>query len=59
MTQQQAVLLREADLPRADRGNGASTTRLVNQSCGSQSMMFFLERFYLSVMQVAEVGTRR
>ena len=25
MTQQQAVLLREADLPRADRGNGAST----------------------------------
>ena len=39
MTQQQAVLLREADLPRADRGNGASTTRLVNQSCGSQSMI--------------------
>ena len=39
MTQQQAVLLREADLPRADRGNGASTTRLVNRSCGSQSMI--------------------
>ncbi len=39
MTQQQAVLLRETDLPRADRGNGASTTRLVNQSCGSQSMI--------------------
>jgi len=39
MTQQQAVLLREADLPRADRGNGASTTRLVNRSCGSKSMI--------------------
>ena len=39
MTQQQAVLLREADLPRADRGNGATTTRLVNRSCGSQSMI--------------------
>ena len=39
MTQQQAVLLREADLPCADRGNGASTTRLVNRSCGSQSMI--------------------
>ncbi len=39
MTQQQAVLLRENDLPRADRGNGASTTRLVNWSCGSQSMI--------------------
>ena len=39
MTQQQAVLLREADLPRADSGNCASTTRLVNQSCGSQSMI--------------------
>ena len=39
MTQRQAVLLREADLPRADRGNGASATRLVNWSCGSQSMI--------------------
>ena len=39
MTQQQAVLLCEADLPRADRGNGATTTRLVNRSCGSQSMI--------------------
>ena len=39
MTQQQAVLLCEADLPRADRGNGASTTRLVNRSCGWQSMI--------------------
>ena len=39
MTQQQAVMLREADLPRADRGNGASTTRLINRSCGSQSMI--------------------
>jgi quercetin dioxygenase-like cupin family protein len=39
MTQQKAILSREADLPRADRGNGASTTRLVNQSCGSQSMI--------------------
>ena len=39
MTQQQAVLLREADLPRADCGNGASSTRLVNQSFGSQSMI--------------------
>ena len=39
MTQQQAVLLREADLPRADRGNGATTTRLVNWSCGSHSMI--------------------
>ena len=39
MTQQQAVLLRETDLPRSDRGNGASTTRLVNRSCGSQSMI--------------------
>ena len=29
MTQQQAVLLREADLPRANRGNGATTTRLL------------------------------
>ena len=42
MTQQQAVLLREADLPRADRGNGASTTRLVNRSCGSQSMINYI-----------------
>ena len=39
MIQQQAVLLCEADLPRADHGNGASTTRLVNWSCGSQSMI--------------------
>ena len=39
MTQQQAVLLLEADLPRADRGSGASTTRLVNRSCSSQSMI--------------------
>ena len=39
MTQRQAVLLREADLPRADFGNGASTTCLVNRSCGSQSMI--------------------
>ena len=39
MTQQQAVLLREVDLPSADRGNGATTTRLVNRSCGSQSII--------------------
>ena len=39
MTQQQAVLLREADLPLADRGNAASTIRLVNWSFGSQSMI--------------------
>ena len=39
MTPQQVVLLRESNLPRADRGNGASTTRLVNRSCGSQSMI--------------------
>jgi mannose-6-phosphate isomerase-like protein (cupin superfamily) len=39
MTQQQAVLLREVDLPSADRGNGATTARLVNRSCGSQSMI--------------------
>ena len=39
MTQKQAGLLRDDDLPRADRGNGASTTRLVNRSCGSQSMI--------------------
>ena len=39
MTQQQVVLFRESDQPRADRGNGASTTRLVNRSCGSQSMI--------------------
>ena len=39
MTQQQAVLLREADLPRADRGSGASTTRLISRSYGSQSMI--------------------
>ena len=39
MTQQQAVLLREADLPHADLGNCASTTRLVNRPCGSQSMI--------------------
>ena len=38
MTQQQAVLLRDADLPRADRGNVTSITRLVNRSCCSQSM---------------------
>jgi putative monooxygenase len=34
-----ALLLREADLPRADRGNGASTTRFVSRACGSQSML--------------------
>ena len=39
MTQQTAVLLREANLPRADHGNDASTTRLVNRPCGSQSMI--------------------
>ena len=39
MTPQQVVLLRESDQPRTDRGNGASTTRLVNRSCGSQSMI--------------------
>jgi quercetin dioxygenase-like cupin family protein len=39
MTKQQAFLLREDDLPRADRGNGATTTRFVNRSCGSQSMI--------------------
>ena len=39
MTKQQAFLLREADLPRADRGNGSTTTRLVNRSCGSQLMI--------------------
>jgi len=38
-TNQQAVLLREADLPRADRGGGASTTLLVNRACGSESMI--------------------
>ena len=39
MTQQQAVFLSESGLPRADRGNGATTTRFVNRSCGSQSMI--------------------
>ena len=39
MTKQQAVLLREADLSPAGRGDGATTLRLVNQSCGSQSMI--------------------
>ena len=39
MTQQQAGLLFEADLPRANRGNGASSTRLGNRSRGSQSMI--------------------
>ena len=39
MIQQQAVLSREADLQRADRGKSASTTRLVNQSCGSRLMI--------------------
>jgi hypothetical protein len=39
MNQQQAVLLRQDDLPRVDRGNGTTTTRLVNRSCGSQSMV--------------------
>jgi mannose-6-phosphate isomerase-like protein (cupin superfamily) len=39
VTQQQAVLSRETDLPRAECGNSASTTRLVNWFCGSQSMI--------------------
>ena len=39
MTQQQAVLLHVGDPPCADRGNGAITIRLVNLSCGSQSMI--------------------
>ena len=39
MTQQQAVLLHVGDPPCADRGNGATTIRLVNLSCGSQSMI--------------------
>ena len=39
MTKQKSVLSRENDLPRADHGHGATTTRLVNRSCGSQSMI--------------------
>lgn len=39
MTQRQAVLLCEDDMPRSDRGNGATTTLLVNRSYGSQSMI--------------------
>ena len=39
MNQRQAVLLLEADLPRADCGNGETTTRLVNRSYSPQSMI--------------------
>ena len=39
MTQQQAVLLCDTDLPRAERGNGAITPRLVLLACSSQSMI--------------------
>lgn len=36
---QKAIVLRPSDLPRHDRGGGASTTPLVGPSCGAKSFI--------------------
>lgn len=39
MTSKTSALLRPSDLPRADRGGGASTVQLVTPATGSTSLL--------------------